>query len=81
MEGYYINKELWEKIDKLIADHKRELAERVEKLLERCESYDSIDDILIKKYHYTQEEIDNYRFPYDRTKIDAAIERFLNTEF
>ena len=48
MGEYVVNKELCEKIDKLIADHKRELAERVEKLLERCESNESLDDILIK---------------------------------
>lgn len=76
-----LNKELFEAGEKLIADHKRKLEERVQSLLERCEPYESIDDILIKKYGLTQEQIDNYQFPDYREEYEAEIERFLNEEF
>lgn len=79
--GISYNKEVWEAAEKFIADYEKKRAERLQSFLERHKSYESLDDILIKKFHYTQEQIDNYRFRSDRTEYDAMIKRFLSEDF
>ena len=78
--GAFINKELWEAGQKLIADHERKLAERLQNLPEKYKPYESLDAILKEKFHLTQEQIDNYPFRSYREEIDAEIERFLNED-
>ena len=79
----YINKELWEAAEKFLADYEKKRAERIKIILssEKFKPYESLDDILIKRCHLTQEQIDHYRFRSDRSDYDAMIQRFLNTEF
>jgi hypothetical protein len=74
-------KEFHEAVDKLIADHKKRKAERLQRLLERCERYESLDDILKKRCGLTQEQIDHYQFRVNRELIDAETQRFLNEEY
>jgi len=74
-------KEFHEAVDKLIADLRRERAERLQSFYEKHKPYESLDDILIKKCGLTQEQIDHYQFRSRHNDYDEMIQRFLNTDF